>query len=155
MPSDERVTQILDILAGPTQEFRAAIATTADEVRNLLESRRPGTNGNAERAAAELGEFAAEHIDVQRFAGLFSDDAKLDKQSIETIQLGLETLRELAEREHRLITFEVPQGGNMVETVRRALADVGRAFGAARTVEMSRTGQYRFNEHARSLGSFP
>lgn len=155
MRSDERVAEILNLLAGPTQEFRAAIATTADEVRNLLESGKPGANGNAERAAAELGEFAARHIDAEQFVRLFSDDTRLDKQSIETIQLGLETLEELSGREQRLISFEVPQDGDLVETVRRALADVGRAFGAARTVEMSRTGRYRVNEYARSLGSFP
>jgi hypothetical protein len=155
MPSDERVDRVLEALAQPTQAFRATIATTAEEVRNFLATHGASTNGNAERTAAELGEFAAGRIDFARFMSLFGDAATLDQHALETIARGLETLTELAGREHTLFVCEVPSGDDLVRVVGRALADVGRAFGAARTVEMTRTRQYRYNEHARSLGSFP
>ncbi|MGD8727114.1 MAG: hypothetical protein PVH40_05685, partial [Gemmatimonadales bacterium] len=39
--------------------------------------------------------------------------------------------------------------------VARALEEIGRAFGAVRIYELTRSGSYHGNSHARSLGSFP
>jgi hypothetical protein len=64
-------------------------------------------------------------------------------------------MTELAKRNHDLFFAHVPPGGDLRATVAKALEEIGRAFGAVRIFELTRSGSYGGNEHARSLGSFP
>ncbi len=155
MPSDERARSVLAAFAGSTDAFRAAMATTAEQVQSYLAMLGTNHQGHVERCSAELGQFATGRIDSERFAALFGDGATADKQTRETIEAGLETLQEMAARKDDLVLFNVPSGESLLDVVDLALADIGRVFGAAHTVELSRTGRYKVAAHAHSLGSFP
>ena len=63
-------------------------------------------------------------------------------------------LTQLAARKNDLFRVDVAPGASLVATVVGALAEIGRAFGAARVVELARTGRYRADGSTRP-GSRP
>ncbi len=155
MPSDDRVELALTALAGQRDAFRSALGTTVEQVQTFLSEHRSSQNGGVNRVAAELGPFAADRIDTDRLAKLFGGSLKLDTLTVETIQKARDTMNELSQRNHDLFLVNVNPGGDLRAAVGAALEEIGRAFGAVRIFELTRSGSYRGNEHARSLGSFP
>jgi hypothetical protein len=155
MQSDERIDQVLKSLTGQTQAFRSSLATTIDQIRNFQVAHGSAADSKIDRLAAELGPFAAGRIDLERYSSLHTNNLKLDRPTLETIDKALQTLTELASRGDDLFVVDVESGGDVHDTVQAALADVGRAFGAARVFEVSKFGRFPDAEHARSLGSFP
>lgn len=155
MPSDDRVELALNVLSGQRDAFRSALGTTVEQVQTFLNEHRGAQNGGVNRVAAELGPFAAGRMDTDLMAKLFGGSVKLDALTIETIEKARDTITELARRNHDLFLAQVPPGGDLRTTVAKALEEIGRAFGAVRIFELTRSGSYRGNEHARSLGSFP
>jgi hypothetical protein len=155
MQSDERMQLALNALSGRIGAFRAAVASTIEQIRSFQSSHGSTASSKLERFAEELGPFAASRIDVEKFSGLFADAVKLDTVTLETIDKARQTLQELWQLEDRLFIVDVPSGGNLRDTVAAALENLGRAFGAARVYELSKFGRLPDNEHARSLGAFP
>ncbi len=155
MPSDDRVELALAALAGQRDAFRAALGTTAEQVQSFLNENRGSENGKANRIASELGPFAAGRFDTDRLATLFESELHVDGLTLETIEQARDTITELAKRNHDLFVTHVKPGGDIRDTVARALEEIGRAFGAVRIFELTKSGSHRGNEHARSLGSFP
>jgi len=155
MPSDERIELALKTLSAQTKSFRSALANTIEQIRNFQASHGSSTEGKVARIKEELGPFATDLIDADKFAGLFADSLKLDTVTLETIDKALETLTDLVSRGDNLFLVEVAEGEHLTDRVAAALEDLGRAFGAARVFEMSKFGRFPDNEHARSLGSFP
>ncbi len=157
MPSDERVELALKALAGQREAFQSALGTTVEQVQSFLNDHQGSgsENGKLDRVAAELGPFAAGRIDTDRMTKLFGDTVSLDTLTVETIQQARATMTELAQRNHELFLIDVVPGGDLRAVVGKALEEVGRAFGAVRIFELTRSGSYHGNEHARSLGSFP
>lgn len=155
MPSDERVELALQALAGQRDAFRSALGTTVEQVQSFLNDHRGSENGKVNRIASELGPFAAGRIDTERMANLFGANLALDAVTLETIEKARDTIRELAGRNHDLFVAHVKTGGDIRSTVAAALEEIGRAFGAVRIFELTRSGSQHGNEHARSLGSFP
>jgi hypothetical protein len=137
------------------EAFRSALALTLDQVRTELDVRAAREDGTGARAAAELGRFAAGRIDPERFAALTSASASDDDSWLEPARRALETLRAVKARGDRLFSAAVGPGGDLYAEVDRALADAGRAFGAARLFELARAGKYVATEHDPMLGGFP
>lgn len=153
MPSEDRRERAVEALENQTEGFRSAVARSVDEVRTLLESRAVGTP--ATRAGEELGAFAAGRIDEERFAGLFAGSEPLDPGSADRVRRAHDVLAGIDAGADDLLTVEVDGGGSLVGTVGRALASVGRAFGAARTVELARLGSFRPDLHEGFMDAFP
>jgi hypothetical protein len=137
------------------EAFRSALALTLDQVRNELDVRAAREDGTGARAAAELGRFAAGRIDPERFAALTSASASEDDSWLEPARRALETLRAVKARADGLFSAHVETGGDLYAEVDRALADAGRAFGAARLFELARAGKYVAAEHDPMLSAFP
>ena len=141
MQSDELKGRALEALGDRRESYHSAVATAVDEVRSLLASNRSSDNGRkGERAAAELGAFAAGRIDTERFEALFSEQRTLDDDAVERIEGALSTLTELLDEGEAVHTAKVRGGADLRDTVRDALARAGRAFGAGRSVESARAG---------------
>lgn len=157
MPSDARLTTLLELLQPPVEAFRASILVTTEEIRHHLVRYAATTPGeHVERVEAEFGAFAAGRIDPTRMAELVAERPALSRDRVDTVQRGLEALNGLAACDaDQLIVFELASGGDVVDRVARALAHLGRAFGAARSVALARTGAYNYVRHTRALGSFP
>ena len=145
----------LAAVARQSEAFRSALALTLDQVRNELDVRAAREDGTGARAAAELGRFAAGRIDPERFAALTSASLSEDDSWLEPARRALETLRAVKSRRDGLFSARVEPGGDLYAEVDRALADAGRAFGAARVFELARAGQYVAADHDPMLSAFP
>lgn len=141
MPFDELRRRAMEALAERRESYHSAVATAGDEVRSLMDAHRaPATDTRGERAAAELGVFAAGRIDTERFEALFSDRQVLDADAVHRIEEALETFTGILKAGDDVHTVKVASGGDLVGAVRSALARAGRAFGAGRAVEHARAG---------------
>jgi hypothetical protein len=158
--SDERRKLALEALAGSMETFRSALIVTAGQLRKWLASSR-SAEGELARARAELGPFAVGKIDVELFSELFKAADALDADSVEVVERALAALTALSqsmsrsESKSELFVVAVEKGGSLRDAVARALASLGRAFGAARVAELSRMGSYSESEHAVWLEAFP
>ena len=120
MPSDKRVNQVFEALAGQRNAFRAALGTTADQVDHFIAQHGTSANGTKERLAVELGPFASNRIDVERFSSFFTT-ASLDGRRLKTIEKARDTIRELAALNHELLLADVAPGESLSRTVAEAL----------------------------------
>jgi len=155
MPSDARTPQALDALAGPIHSFRSTLANTSEQIRLLISSRadQNGTPGDCGRA--ELGEFAAGRIDAERMSKLLTREEPLSIEGAEIIHRALDTCNELMTRGENLFRVIVEEGDDLRDCIGAALADIGRAYGAARVVALVTQGQYDASEHAGLLERHP
>lgn len=150
MPSDERTTLALRALARPIAAYRAAVVAVTERARGHL-----AIGGGAERTRVELGQFAAGHIDPERFAKLFARGGDLDAMAERGVRHALDVLREIGDADDEIFLVSVPAGGRMSRVVASKLARLGRAFGAARVIELARAGAYRPAQHDAWLEEFP
>jgi len=155
MPSDERTRDALAAVAAARDDFRSALVGTADQLRGLLLAQAGDADTELDRAAAELGTFAEGRIDVERFASLVASDEVLDEASRGHLARAVETLESLTTAGDDVFVVQVPAGGDLSETIARALGEAGRAYGAARTAELARTGRFKADEHSRWIDFFP
>ena len=146
MPSDERVARVLDILKDSHRAFRSALATTLEQVRGSLDKRRSAGNGAPTPLASELGSFAAGRIDPARFAKLMAREPALDEGAVDRIERAYKVLGDVAGRADELCVVDVPPGASLRDEVSRALASIGRAYGAAHGIEQARSGSGEFDE---------
>lgn len=152
MPSDDGMNRALEAVAGPARTFRSAVARSVEEVRGLLRDRRSGA---AAAGTDDLGAFAAGRIDGERFAALFSGSTALEPAAAGRIERALDVLARLDAEGDDVFRLEVGAGGDVRAAVEEGLARAGRAFGAARCVELARTGRYRPEVHDGHVESFP
>jgi hypothetical protein len=154
MPSDDRVRDALQALAGPAQTFRSTLARTADEVGRLVRLRAATKEAKAARFAAELGAFAGGRIASDRFAHVFENQPSVNGGAAAVIRRSHETLVALLDRGDDLFRVTVDQGTSLRDAVAMRLADLGRAFGAARVARDAQSGAPT-DRHAPSLERFP
>lgn len=154
MPSEPQTQDLHAALAVPLETFRSALASALDQVRSTLEQQRAGPGGN-DTASVALGRFAAGRIDADRFTSLLARTETLDAPALARVEAAYDVLNELASAGEAPYRVVVESGEDLVTRVEEALASIGRAFGAARVFELSRTGRYRESEHAGFLDRFP
>lgn len=147
--------QALAAVAPQRGAFRSALAVTIDELRSQLDGGLSAETRPAERVAVKLGLFAAGRIDPESFAGLVVEADRSDASWNEPAALALDALREVEARGDDVFRVNVDAGEDLYAAVDAALADAGRAFGAARVVELARTGRYVPSQHDPLLASFP
>jgi hypothetical protein len=140
MPSDELARGALEILAGPRARFEETLTLSIEEIRGFLRSHRDPDEDQGERVAHELGAFAQGRIDMDRFAALLQDSQSLDREVKHELEVALETLTRLRDRGDDLFLARVAPGGDLRDTVARALSEVGSALAAARLVEAAQSG---------------
>jgi hypothetical protein len=153
MPFEAHIERILLPLAGPIGTFRSALAATVEQVRGFLESHRLRDAGAPERPF--LGAFAEGRIDFDAFSSLVRRDPAPEPAAIARMEKAFLLLKELEARGTEPFVSSVEPGTGLRDAAARALGQVGRAFGAARVFELSRSGRYREAEHGTFLESFP
>lgn len=154
MPSDELSRKALEALATKTGRFRTAITLTADQLRGRIAEHNAATRGG-NASAAVLGQFAAARIDAARFSQILAPQKPHDAAWTAVIERALAVLDDLASRGDAIFQVKVERGGDLVAAVDRALATVGRAFGAARIANLVDSSRYRPEEHDALLNTFP
>lgn len=142
-PAGDPVADALKAVDAARAAFRSVVAATAEEVRTFLRSRTTPPEGRAERTALELGSMGPVHIDAERFSALLGEEEVLDPLSLKVVEEARRVLGEVADAGDAPYQRSVEPGGDLRGTVDAALAEAGRAFGAARAVNLVRQGEYR------------
>jgi hypothetical protein len=159
MPSDkttdERASHALVVLAKAREDYHSALVATSEELRSLLEAGSASAESRAERTAAELGSFAVGRIDIERFASFEETGEPVAVTEAPRLESAARTLRSLLEQGPDLYHIRVEPGSDLRDAVSSGLGRAGRAFGAARTVELSRSGRYDEAAHGGWMDSFP
>lgn len=153
MPSDARVSATLAALAPAIAAYRAVLAETVDRVEHYLAA--TGPDLAHDRAAAELGQFAATRIDTQRFASFVSGGPTLDYVERAIVAAACNVLREFHRLPDTAFVLDVPQGTRLGLAVAERLAELGRPFGAALCVDLVKSGRYEAGKHDALTARFP
>ncbi|NNF12122.1 MAG: hypothetical protein HKN72_02795 [Gemmatimonadetes bacterium] len=162
MPSEavmDRTTDLtgraLDSLKGRIDAFHAAVAAAEREVAAEVLRRTGEEDVKGEQALIELGPFAVGRIDPDRFAQLLGvAEAPLTSEAVDVLSRANSILTGFrAEPERHVV--DVEPGGDLRDAVKAALADFGRAYGAARAVELARAGTFDEVAHGHLLGPLP
>src|SRR5688572_17860990 len=155
MPSDQGAMRALQTLADRVAAFRAGLETARDEIRVHVESHRGVERALTQSARLALGAFASGRIDPQRFGTLLADERALAPEAAATLARCADVLDELLASGDALFVRRVPMGGSLRAEVDAALADVGRAFAAARVFQAVRRGAPSLPAHVSMLRDFP
>lgn len=162
MPSEAQTSGVaegpaalaLDALRGRVESFRSATAVAQEEIRTFTAQSRGVNEFNADEALMELGPFATGRIDPERFGALLGNVEVLTPETLEILGQAGTVLEEFAVGEdvHHVV---LEPGGDLRDAVKEALKEVGRVFGAARAVELARSGRFDPDKHMSLLGSLP
>jgi hypothetical protein len=155
MPSDVRTPRVLEALAEARDRYRSAVSTAHDQMAGYLATHRARTHGHAQVVARDLGKFAVGRIDAERFGALFSETRSLASEVVERVERLVGVLAELLAEGDELFIADVPPGGNLRDTVERAVAHAGRAFGAVSAFQALKNGEYRPERHDPAVLSLP
>jgi len=148
MPYETLLDGTFEALSRPFATYRSAVATSIEELRGVISAAREVGGDRADQRARELGPFAVGRIDTASLAGLLSNETRvLPPASLQVLERALQVMEEARTSDPEDWTIQVRAGGDLRDTARRALRDVGRVFGVARAAELARSGGYRAEEH--------
>lgn len=153
MRSDHRAVEALQAVRGGIAAYHTMARTAADRIESYLAAR--DDHPTQERAARELGGFAADRIDAERFAALWSDRPVLEGLELALMQRAHDMLRELESLPEARFVVDVPTGGRLNGVLANTLAELGRPFGAMLVAELARSGRYDQDAHSSLLHGFP
>lgn len=162
MPSDAEVARMSDLTQGVLgvlreriDAFHDAVAAAEQEVADEIVRRAGEESIKGEQALIELGPFAVGRIDPDRFAQLLGvAEAPLTPEAVDVLSRADGILRGVHADPDRHVV-DVEPGGDLRDAVKGALADFGKAYGAARAVELARAGTFDEVDHAHLLAPLP
>ena len=135
MASDPRVLAALAALAGPAAAFRAALTAGVSRAKALT------AHDGADRAQAELGEFARGRLDRSAFAAITARTA-IDGVARARIERAIAVLHAVSTPDDNAFVVEVPTAGDVRREVALRLGRLGCAFGAMRALDTARNGGF-------------
>ena len=141
------------LLQTRADSFRSALTTTLGRVKVSLSAHEASADDILASEGARLGSFADGRIDSSLIRSLTANGSGLGDYAA-PVQQAVEILENLSARGDQLFTLKVVQGAHLRDSVAAALADIGRAFGAARAFELVRTGAWP-EDYASMLDAFP
>lgn len=144
MQSDKRTGLALDAIRPRLEMFHSAIAVTTEDIRGLLS----GSGESSEDHTIALGNFAAGHVDVERFSTYTRQAAKVGSEAEAPIRAAQEVLNRLLHEGDDLFVLKLAPGANLASAVAHRLAVIGLAFAAAHVVDLAKRGKYNDEEHA-------
>ncbi len=151
MPSDERKGIALDAIRSRIELFHSAVATASDQVRGLLS----GSGNTADDQSVALGHFAEGKVNVDRFASFAPKAARINDEAEAPIRAAQEVLTSLLAEGDELFVLQLEEGRGLGRQVGMRFAKIGRAFAAARVIELAKRGAYKEDKHAATLERFP
>jgi len=128
------------LLARQRERFASALALLLEQVRGLLAEHDAFGDAAGTEESTALGGFADGRIDPARFAALFAGEPAVDDATARELRAAFELLSCLSARLEQLCAPRLEPGETLRDAVDRALAEIGRAFAAARAVARLRSG---------------
>jgi hypothetical protein len=143
MPSEDRTGIAVDAIRPRVELYHSAVAATTEQIRGLL----AGTGESPEDHTIALGNFAAGHVDVERFSAFTRQAAKVESSAELPIRAAQRALEDLLHMGDSLFILRLIEGANLGAQVDERLATIGNAFSAAHVVELAKRGEYREEQH--------
>ena len=142
-------------IRGAQQDFRARLAAEIERGEEFLREQRSTDDEKAAQTGVALVVCAGGAVDPARCASLLAAERSADPTTLDRTDEAVAVLRDLGARVDDYTKIAVPPHGALRDTVAAALEQIGRVFGAARVVELARSGRYVEGEHARLLRGLP
>jgi hypothetical protein len=155
MPSDALVEKALEVTADARESFLTAVRMAADQISAQVRTHDTPASEALDQVAAELGAFAEGLIDASRFPVQVGDGKTLDDSSADLLRRAGEALDGLSGAKPEDFVLTVPEGGDVSAAVEKALARLGRAFGAAELAKQARVGGAGTDAALDRLSSYP
>jgi hypothetical protein len=142
---------VQQVLADAQSVFSSAVASTAESLRGTLASLTGGSEAQQNAQAAQLGNFASSRMDADAFSAFAETATSVDDAAVPVLKLAQLALEQITAAGHKLFEVQVAPGKNVRCAVNRALSRIGRAFAAARVIELAQAGNYLAELHADML----
>jgi hypothetical protein len=151
MPSEERKAIALEAVRPRIDQFNSALTVTAEQVRGILS----GTGTTETDQNESLGYFAKGKVNMERFASFAPKAPKIEADAEAPIRAAQEVLKSLLAEGDDLFYVKGAEGRGLGHQLSVRLAHIGRAFAAARVVDLAKNGAYKEDKHAHTLERFP
>lgn len=151
MPSEERKALALEAVRSRIEQFHSALTITANQVRGLLAS---SDNTETDKEEA-LGQFAKGKMNMERFNSFTQNAPTIDTSAEAPVRAAEEVLKSLLDQGDDLFIIRTEEGKGLGHQLSVRLASIGRAFAAARIVDLAKNGAYKEDKHAATLKRFP
>jgi len=152
---DERIDAAVRAVQPRIRRLRHAVKAAEEEVREELNKRVGAERFRDEKALVELGPFALGRVAPERFARLVGvAEPGLAPEAVDVIDRADAVLAAFLDSPWSHVV-RVPRGGDLRDVVKESLESFGRVFGAARAVELARSGSFDPNAHGSLLGALP
>lgn len=152
MPSSALHAKAFQTIAPRAAAFTAALTLTAIQLRGWL-AEHPTAAGPDD--GATFGAFAAGRLNAARLAGVLTPRNPRDADWVESVKRALTVLEDLLGRGDDIFRVRVAPGADLAAVAGAALADAGRAFGAARLGALAQSSAYRPEHQELLAGGFP
>jgi len=151
MPSEERKACALDAVRSRTEQFQSALIVTSDQVRGLLS----GSGVTEDDKNETLGYFAKGKMNLERFTSFAPKAPRIEAEAEAPVRAAQEVLKSLLDEGDDLFIIKTVPGRGLGHQLSVRLAHIGRAFAAARVVDLAKNGAYKEDKHAATLERFP
>jgi hypothetical protein len=151
MSSEEQMVRALDAVRSRIDQFHSALIVTSDQVRGLL----AGTGSTETDQNETLGFFAKGKMNLERFSTFAPKAPRIDADAEAPVRAAQAVLKSLLSEGDDLFVIKTQPGRGLGHQLSVRLAHIGRAFAAARVVDLAKNGAYKEDKHAATLERFP
>lgn len=151
MQFEEKKACALNAVRSRIDQFHASLTVTAEQVRGLLS----GSSSTDEDRSEALGFFARGKVNIERFNTFAPRTRRIEGDAEAPVRAAQEVLKSLLAEGDDLFIIDMDEGRGLGHSLSVRLASIGRAFAAARVVDMARSGAYKEDKHAATLERFP
>ncbi len=151
MQFEEKKACALDAVRSRIDQFHAALTVTNEQVRGLLTA----SNNNEEDRSEALGYFAKGKVNMERFNSFAPKTKRIEADAEAPVRAAQEVLKSLLAEGDKLFVIDLMEGKGLGHSLSVRLASIGRAFAAARVVDLAKNGAYKEDKHAATLERFP
>jgi hypothetical protein len=151
MQFEEKKACALAAARSRIDQFRSALTVTAGQISVMLAG---STITETDRSEA-LGFFAKGKVNMERFNTFAPKARRMETDAEAPVRAALEVLNSLLAQGDDLYIINMDEGRGLGHTLSVRLASIGRAFAAARIVDLAKNGAYKEDKHAATLERFP
>jgi len=151
MQYEEQKACALDAVRSRIDQFHSALTVTSEQVRGMLS----GSGNNETDRSEALGFFAKGKVNMERFNSFAPRKPRIESDAEAPVRAAMEVLKSLLAEGDELFIIDMEEGKGLGHSLSVRLAHIGRAFAAARVVDLAKSGAYKEDKHAQTLERFP
>jgi len=144
MQFEEKKASALNAVRSRIDQFHAALIVTEEQVRGLLS----GSSKTEDDRSEALGYFAKGKVNMERFNTFAPKVRRLENDAEAPVRAAQAVLKSLLAEGDDLFIVDMQDGKGLGHSLSVKLAHIGRAFAAARVVDLAKNGAYKEDKHA-------